>query len=120
MAKRRTRGLWPVHPPEDMSMTLPLFGDKSGSGSPMAYEGEDPNEPRDRVMQVYWSATNEMLVLGWAARRATNSEHRRALMELHELAVRRKDLARLLLAALWGIRFNPRQEPAPHTIELSA
>lgn len=117
VVKRRKRGLWPIHPPEDITRTLPLFRDKA---TPDPQQTEDPNEPRDRVMQVYWSAANEMLILSWAARRATNSEHRRALLELHELAVRRKELARLLLAALWGIRFNPRHEPAPHTLELSA
>lgn len=103
---------------EGAPATLPLFAEAELEGADP--NDEDPNEARDRVMQVYWSATNQMLVLGWAAHRAKNSEHRRALTELHEVETRRKELARLLLATVWDIRFNPRSEPGLHNVRLSA
>ena len=118
MGKPIRRGLRSTHP-EEAAATLPLFEETEKVGGTWPRD-EDPNEARDRVMQVYWSATNQMLVLGWAAQRSKNSEHRRALMELHELETRRKELSRLLLAAVWGIKFNPRSEPGLHNMRLSA
>jgi hypothetical protein len=117
MGKPDRRGPRPIQERQE-PRTLPLFAERE-SDRPASTD-EDPNEARDRVMQVYWSATNQMLVLGWAAHRSRNSEHRRALMELHELETRRKELARLLLGSVWGIHFNPRSEPSLHNARLSA
>jgi len=114
---RRHGWLGPVRPVDEATRTLPLFAEPSESPEP---SHDDPNEARDLVMQVYWSASNEMLALGWAARRARSPEHRRALLELHEIEMRRKELARLLLESLWGIWFNAKRGPGPHHINLSA
>jgi hypothetical protein len=118
IARARRHGwLGPVQPVDPINRTLPLFPEPNELPE---RERDDPNEARDLVMQVYWSAANEMLALGWAARRARSPEHRRALLELHDIEKRRKDLARLLLESLWGIYFKVPREPGPHHINLSA
>lgn len=109
----RTRGwLGPGRSVDEPARTLPLFRDPQED--PSAGQGDDdPNEPRDRVMQVYWSAFNEMVALSWAARRAKSPEQRQALYRLYAFEVQRKELARGLLASIWGIYFNPRREAEP-------
>lgn len=80
----------------------------------------DPNDARDRVIEVYRSASDEILVLGRAAALGTSPEQRRALLKLRDLEMGRRDLARRTLEANWGIRLNPENEPTPHLVDLAA
>ena len=91
------------HQAPQQAWTLPLFAapaDDADSGQ------HHSTEPREMVLQVYWSASNEILALGGAARRDQVPDQKRALVELLRLERRRKDLARELLAHLWQINFN--------------
>lgn len=80
----------------------------------------EPNNARDRVIEVYRSASEEILVLGRAAALATSAEQRRALLELRDLETGRRDLARRALETNWGIRLSPANEPAPHLVDVAA
>ena len=82
-------------------VTLPLFG-----------EGEDRREktrpgqmsPAELALHIYWSASVEAQAPGAAAVGAALPSHRRALLELKQGELNRREAARRLLERVWGIR----------------
>jgi hypothetical protein len=58
------------------------------------------------ILQTYWEASGRVWRLGLAADRARDPAEREALLDLLTIEQARHDLARRLLARVWGIRLD--------------
>lgn len=101
----------------------PVYLEDRDEGSSLRAPRQAPNagDPtRETVLRAYWSASQEVLALEDAASREPAEESRRALRALQEIELQRKQVARALLADIWGIGIDPRRGDTGHFLDKTA